>query len=122
MFKTRFITVLQSVTLALLASTALAQTNAPASSAADIERGRVAYIQNGCWQCHGFVGQGGGAGLPLAPNPKPIEYFEVFVRHTKGAMPPYSERILSKADLAAIHTYLKSIPKSPDPKTIPLLN
>ena len=95
----------------------LAQTN----SAADIEKGRVTYMQNGCWQCHGFVGQGGVAGLKLAPDPKPVEFYEVFVRHSNGPMPPYSEKILSKADLTSIYTYLKSIPKGPDYKTIPLL-
>jgi ubiquinol-cytochrome c reductase cytochrome c subunit len=96
-------TLLASFTLiacAAFTGAAWAQT----SSSADIEKGRVAYIQNGCWQCHGFVGQGGIAGLKLAPDPKPLEYFEVFVRHTRGAMPPYSEKILSKADMALIHT------------------
>jgi mono/diheme cytochrome c family protein len=68
------------------------------------------------------VGQGGIAGPKLAPDPKPIEYIDAFVRNTRGTMPPYSEKILSKKDLADIHTYLKSIPKGPDYKSIPLLN
>ena len=37
-------------------------------------------------------------------------------------MPPYSEAVLSNEDLADIYAYLQSIPKSPDYKTIPLLN
>jgi ubiquinol-cytochrome c reductase cytochrome c subunit len=102
---------------ASLGSAALAQT----SSAAAIEKGRVTYIQNGCWQCHGFVGQGGVAGLKLAPDPKPVEFYEVFVRHSNGPMPPYSEKILTKAELASIHTYLKSIPKGPAAGSIELL-
>jgi ubiquinol-cytochrome c reductase cytochrome c subunit len=95
----------------------------PASALAQsAEKGRVAYTQNGCWQCHGWVGQGGITGPSLAPDPKPYEFMEVFLRHTKGPMPQYSEKILSKGDLADIHAYLKTIPKGPDYKTIPLLN
>jgi mono/diheme cytochrome c family protein len=37
-------------------------------------------------------------------------------------MPPYPEKMLSKEDVADIHAYLKSVPKAPDYKTIPLLN
>ena len=118
-------TTLITVGLGLIGSipfAALAQApSATPATAAAIEKGRVTYIQNGCWQCHGFVGQGGVAGLKLAPEPKPLEFFDVFVRYTNGPMPPYSEKILPKADLAAIHTYLKSIPKGPAAGSIELL-
>ena len=98
-------------------SSATAQT-----STGSAEKGKVAFVQNGCWQCHGFVGQGGLAGAKLAPDPKPIEYFQAFVRNSVGPMPKYTEKILSNQDLADIHAYLKSIPKGPDYKAIPLLN
>lgn len=88
----------------------------------DAQKGKTAYIQNGCWGCHGFVGQGGITGPSLAPDTKPLEYFNAFVRNTRGPMPPYSEKILSNQDMADLHAYLKSIPKGPDYKTIPLLN
>lgn len=91
-----------------------------ASQTAD--RGREAYVKNGCWQCHGYQGQGGVTGPALAPDTKPLAFYEAFVRNTRGPMPPYSERILSKADMAALHGYLASIPKGPDYKSIPLLN
>ena len=103
--------------MACSSSHVMAQTS-PSSA----DQGKQAYVQNGCWGCHGFVGQGGIAGPKLAPDPKPIEYIDAFVRNTRGTMPPYSEKILSKKDLADIHTYLKSIPKGPDYKSIPLLN
>ena len=106
------------VSLVLALVFALGQVGAWAASA---EEGKIAFVKNGCWQCHGFQGQGG-AGLKLAPDPKPIEFMAVFVRHTKGSMPPYSEKILSNEDLANIHAYLLSLPKSPDAKNIPLLN
>ena len=90
--------------------------------AASPEKGKTAYVKNGCWQCHGFLGQGGIAGPRLAPDPKPIEVLSAFVRYTAGPMPPYPETILSKEDLEDIHAYLKSIPKPADYKSIPLLN
>jgi len=46
----------------------------------------------------------------------------VFVRYSNGPMPPYTEKVLSNEDLANIYAYLKSIPKGPDYKSIPLLN
>jgi ubiquinol-cytochrome c reductase cytochrome c subunit len=89
---------------------------------ADPAKGRELYIKNGCWQCHGFVGQGGITGPKLAPEPKPFDFLNVFIRHTNGPMPKYSEKILSKEDLAEIHSYLASIPKGASVKDIPLLN
>jgi ubiquinol-cytochrome c reductase cytochrome c subunit len=93
-----------------------------AQAAGSAEKGKTAFLINGCWQCHGFVGQGGVAGPKLAPEPKPLEFIAVFVRHSNGPMPPYSEKILSKQDLEDIHAYLMSIPKGPDYKSIKLLN
>ena len=90
--------------------------------AASAEKGKAAYIQHGCWQCHGFQGQGANTGPKLAPDPIPIEAFTAFVRTTDRTMPPYTEAVLSNADLADIHAYLQSIPKPADYKSIPLLN
>jgi ubiquinol-cytochrome c reductase cytochrome c subunit len=90
--------------------------------AADAAKGKVAFVKNGCYQCHGYVGQGGQAGARLAPKPLPFEALVNFVRTTNRQMPPYSEQILSDSDLADIHAYLETIPVGPDPKTIPLLN
>jgi ubiquinol-cytochrome c reductase cytochrome c subunit len=90
--------------------------------AASAEKGRQLFLKNGCWQCHGEKGQGGIAGRTLAPNPLPFETLQNFVRTTNRAMPPYREQILSNDDLADIYAYLQSIPKAPDPKSIPLLN
>jgi ubiquinol-cytochrome c reductase cytochrome c subunit len=93
-----------------------------AAQAASADNGKAAFIRNGCWQCHGFVGQGGVTGPALAPNPKPLSFITVFVRNTNGAMPPYQKAILSEADLADIFAYLQSIPKGKEYQSIPLLN
>lgn len=96
-----------------------------AASAASAEHGKAVFIQNGCWQCHGTMGQGSIAtsgGKRLAPDPLPWDTFSAFVRSTNRAMPPFSEKILSDGDLADIYAYLQSIPKPPAVSSIPLLN
>ncbi len=109
--------------LAPVAVAAVLVMSQAAALAASAEKGKAAFVKSGCWQCHGFVGQGGGiTGPKLAPNPMPLEAMTAFVRHTNGRMPPYQEAILSNADLADIHAYLQSIPKAADYKSIPLLN
>jgi len=104
---------------AFAAGLVLCQASALAASA---EKGKSAFLQHGCWQCHGYQGQGGVTGPKLAPGPIPFETLSNFVRTTSRAMPPFSKDILSDEDLADIYAYLESIPKSPDPKSIPLLN
>ena len=107
----------------LLAATARAAFTAnPAAAAGNAEKGKNAFVQHGCWQCHGFAGQGGVTGPKLAPNPMPLEAMNAFVRNSNRAMPPYQKEILSDADLGDIHTYLQSIPAGKDYKSIPLLN
>jgi ubiquinol-cytochrome c reductase cytochrome c subunit len=103
---------------ALAAGLVLGQASAFAASA---EKGKSEFLQHGCWQCHGYQGQGG-AGPKLAPNPIPFDTLSNFVRTTNRQMPPFSKQILSDEDLADIYAYLQSVPKSPDPGSIPLLN
>jgi ubiquinol-cytochrome c reductase cytochrome c subunit len=113
----RFVCVLGAAAIA--AGLVISQVAAHAASA---EKGKAAYVQHGCWQCHGFQGQGGVTGPKLAPDPLPLETLSAFVRTSNRTMPPYMEAILSNEDLADIHAYLQSIPKPADPKSIPLLN
>ena len=94
------------------------------AQAADAARGKTLFTQvYGCYQCHGMVGQGSPiTGPKLAPDPLPYEALSSFVRNTNRQMPPYREAVLPNADLEDIYAYLQSVPKSPDYKTIPLLN
>ena len=95
-----------------------------AAFAASAENGKKAFVAHGCWQCHGFEGQGSIAtsnGKVLSHTELPFESFEAFVRSTNGAMPPYREAILSSADLADIYAFLQSVPKPKDVGSIPLL-
>ena len=92
-----------------------------AFAAGSAEKGKAGYVKHGCWQCHGLAAQGAVTGPKPGPNPMAYEAFNVFVRNTKGAMPPYPKAVLSDEDLADIHAYLQTIPKGPDAKSIPLL-
>jgi mono/diheme cytochrome c family protein len=103
---------------ALAAGLVLGQASALAASA---EKGKSEFLQHGCWQCHGYQGQGG-VGPKLAPNPIPFDTLSNYVRTTSRQMPPFSKQILSDEDLADIYAYLQSVPKGPDPASISLLN
>ncbi len=95
-----------------------------AALAASAENGKIAYVKHGCWQCHGFLGQGSlvtSGGTVLARTALSLDIFKNFVRNTNRTMPPYREAILPDADLADIYAYLQSIPKPPDANSIPLL-
>src|SRR5476649_2525786 len=97
----------------------------PAFAAGDAAKGKAKFVKNGCWQCHGFEGQGSVAtsnGKVLAPDPLPWEGFSAYVRTSNTGMPPYTEKVLSNDDLADIYAFLQSVPKPRDYKTIPLLN
>lgn len=93
-----------------------------AASAASAEKGKTEFLRHGCWQCHGYAGQGGVTGPKLAPNPIPFETLSNFVRTTNRAMPPFRKEILSDDDLADIYAYLQSQPPVTDPKSIRLLD
>jgi mono/diheme cytochrome c family protein len=82
--------------------------------------GKTLFVKYGCYECHGYVGQGGG-GPRLAPQPMALAAMTQIVRHPPNQMPPYTAKVLSDQELADIHAYLSSIPKPPDPSSIPLL-
>lgn len=103
--------------LALAASTglALAQTG-------DAKKGRDIYVKVGCWGCHGYQGQGGVAGPKIAPDPMPAEALLAYLRNASATrMPPYDANGLPDADVMHIRTYLASVPKTGDWKSVPLL-
>lgn len=83
--------------------------------------GRVLFAKVGCYECHGYEGQGGAAGPRIAPDPRPFDGLAAFVRTSSGEMPPYTVTILSDQDLADIYAYLQSIPRPPALADVPLL-
>ena len=91
---------------------------APAGNA---DTGKKLNVSYGCYQCHGYEGQGGAAGPRLARRLLPFAGFSRYVRRPTNLMPPYTERVISDADLAHIHAYLQSRPAPPPVQSIPLL-
>jgi ubiquinol-cytochrome c reductase cytochrome c subunit len=89
----------------------------------DAANGKRVYMADGCYQCHGTVGQGSRpTGPHLAPNPLPYEVFAGQVRRPVNAMPPYTSVVLSEQDLADIYAYLVSVPPLVDPKAAAILD
>ena len=102
--------------LILLAAAALA---GPAGNA---ENGKRLFVKDGCFQCHGYAGQGGRAGARIAAPRFTAEVLILYVRHPAGDMPAYTEKIVPDQELRDIFAYLKSLPAARPSKEIPLLD
>ncbi len=113
------VAILAVIAVALL-GTAGARAEDPAG---DPARGRQLFVSVGCYQCHGYLGQGSvQSGPRLAPDPMPLDSLRMVLRQPINVMPAYAESALSDRDAADIHAYLASIPKPPPLKDIKLLN
>jgi mono/diheme cytochrome c family protein len=73
---------------------------------------RSPYVVNGCYQCHGYAGQGG-AGARLARTAYSFEAFAALVRRPANEMPAYAPQVLDDRDLRSIYDYLRSLPEPP---------
>ena len=90
---------LLSGALAGIASIAIAAGGKPDDA------GRQRYNAVGCWQCHGYEGQGG-AGPRIGPKPLAFPAFANAVRHPRSEMPPYNAKVLPDEDLRLIYNFL----------------
>ena len=104
-----------SIAASSLAPIALAQ--APNGNVAN---GRALYETTGCYQCHGYVGQGGVAGPKLVP-PMAFEPFELQLRTPRQLMPPYSAAVLSPQQAADIYAFVRTFPAPVNRANVPLL-
>ena len=87
------------------------------SPTGDAAKGKALYMKNGCYECHGTVGQGG-TGPRLAPRTASLAY----VRKPAGQMPPYTPKVMPDAELSDVQAYLMSIPAPPPVKSLGILN
>ena len=86
-----------------------ASQSAPAGNA---EAGQQLFVRKGCYQCHGREGQGAPiTGPRLGPNPLALAAFVRATRNPRAQMPPYTEKIVSDAELADIRAFLDSRPR-----------
>ncbi len=84
--------------------------------------GKALYVKVGCYECHGFAGQGSRlSGPKIGPQPIPLPAFLAYIRAPLGQMPPYTTKVISDADLSDIYAFLKSLPQPPSAEDIPLL-
>jgi ubiquinol-cytochrome c reductase cytochrome c subunit len=100
-----------------------AQESKPADAASgNAENGKRIFNKNGCYECHGWEGQGSNmTGPRIAPNPVPLDVLTLYVRKPTGEMPPYTAKVVSDQELADIYAFLKSRPHPPAAKNNPLL-
>src|SRR5579863_5642970 len=90
--------------------------------AQNAEAGKRLFVRDGCYQCHGYAGQGSIAGARLAPPVLNAEGMTRYIRRPTGGMPAFSEKVVSDQDVADIYAYLKTVPPPKPVKDIPLLN
>jgi mono/diheme cytochrome c family protein len=103
------------------AFTVRAQT--PASG--DPASGQKIYLADGCFECHGRVGEGGaflGPAPAIARVELPAESFVAFLRDAPNDMPTYSASVLSDKEATDIYAFLQSLPGRKPVKDFPLLN
>jgi ubiquinol-cytochrome c reductase cytochrome c subunit len=124
----RAVSIAASALLILACLLAEAQTAPSASKPAvfasgDAKNGKRIYTSDGCYQCHGREGQGSVlTGPRIGPHPTQFSTFVRYIRQPRGEMPPYTEKVVSDAELADIYAFLQSLPQPRDPKSILLLN
>ena len=97
---------------------AVAQQSAPAGN---LQNGTEIYKKYGCWQCHGYAGQGGAAGPKIGPQPIAFAAFSRYVRQPAGQMPPYSPKVLKDSEMADIYAFVQSLPAPPSVDSIAIL-
>jgi mono/diheme cytochrome c family protein len=106
------------ILLPLLTALVFAQTK-PGDSA----NGKRVFMRNGCYQCHGTVGQGGLAGPRLAQTKLTVTGFTSYVRNPRPSnMPPYRSKVMTDQELADVFAYLQSVPAPVPLAEIPILN
>jgi mono/diheme cytochrome c family protein len=100
---------------------AVAQDAPPPGDAAN---GKMVYLADGCFTCHGRAGQGGAYNGPapsLAKTELPFEGFKMQIRDPAKDMPAYSQAVMSDQQIADIFAFVRSLPGKRDPKDIAIL-
>jgi mono/diheme cytochrome c family protein len=91
----------------------------------DAANGKRLYLADGCFTCHGRVGQGGAYNTPapiLAHTAMPFDGFKGQIRNPINDMPAFPTVILSDKEIADIYAFVESLPGPRAPKDFPILN
>jgi mono/diheme cytochrome c family protein len=114
-------TLLVAAATLLLGGAAARAADAPAGDAAN---GQRVFLADGCYQCHGTVGQGGRYNGPVPRiyrTELPWDGFIGLLRAPPNDMPPYTDAVLTDTEAADIYAYLHSLPEPKSARDIPLL-
>jgi mono/diheme cytochrome c family protein len=98
---------------------------AAGAPAGNTQNGKRLYERDGCWQCHGFAGQGGRGvpdTVPLAGTALDFAAFVKYVRQPVGVMPAYTNKVISDQELADVYAHIKTFAGPRPASQIPLLN
>jgi len=83
--------------------------------------GQKLFLRDGCYECHGYAGQGGRDGARIAAIGLNAQGLIHYVRAPAAAMPAYTDKVISDQELTDIHAYLQTMAKAKPAKDIPLL-
>ena len=104
------------IAVVLAAAAALAQ------SSGNADNGKRLFLRDGCWECHGYAGQGSRDGARIANTALTAAQLTRYVRRPTGAMPAYIDKVITDEELTDIWAYVKAMPAPKAVKDIPLLN
>lgn len=110
---------------ALLGAFAAAPVLAQDAPKGDAAAGKKVFLADGCYECHGRVGEGGAMNGPapiLAKTKLPFAAFEAQLRNPANDMPPYPTTLLSDQQVADIFAYLQSLSGPRPVSDVPILN
>ena len=113
--------VLAAMAALVLADIARAQAVGNAQTG-NAENGKRLFLRDGCYECHGYAGQGSRDGARLASTSLNVQGVIRYVRRPTGAMPAFTDKVISDQELTDIYAYLKTLPGPKAVKDIPLLN
>jgi mono/diheme cytochrome c family protein len=121
MKKSSFLVLAVGVTFILCGVAGAQAPGARQAIAGNAENGKRLYNRDGCYECHGYAGQGGRDGPRIAATNLPVQVLIRYVRSPFGAMPAFTEKVLSDKELTDIYAYLKALAIAKPTKDIPLL-
>ncbi|HYM23097.1 MAG TPA: c-type cytochrome, partial [Vicinamibacterales bacterium] len=64
-----------------------------AEQTVDAANGKRLFERDGCYECHGYAGEGGRDGARLAQTTMPAPAFVRYVRRPSGAIPAFTQKL-----------------------------
>src|ERR1700683_4657971 len=85
----------------------------------DPANGKKLFLRDGCYECHGYAGQGGRDGARIAAIGLNAQGLIRYVRAPGGAMAAYTDKVITDQELTDVWSYLQTLPKAKPAKDIP---